>query len=402
MKKFLLSAAILGSFTFVSCSSDDSSGTQPQVEVPANYTFTRNGETTVSYDGQTTRLGMVKEMTSAFMDFDNTTQESLSNMFSNTNSPFANADFNTSGKSVKSKVAASNDYFSINTVESTEIKEDFESFINTQTNEVFTNQNEVAAPGVAGQIPNGDNVRYVDSKGFEMNQVFAKGLMGALLMDQILNNYLSPQVLDAGENVANNDAEIVEEGKNYTTMEHKWDEAYGYLYGDPSVPTANPNSVLNASEDRMLFNYLGRVDSDSDFAGLANNVFEAFKTGRAAIVAGDYDLRNEQIAIIKENLSKILAVRAVHYFQAGKTEIENGNRTNAFHALSEGFGFLYGIRFTNNPAIDAPYVSKSQIDIVKDQLLAGNGFWDVTPETLQTISEGIATSFGFTVEAAAE
>jgi hypothetical protein len=38
----------------------------------------------------------------------------------------------------------------------------------------------------------------------------------------------------------------------------------------------------------------------------------------------------------------------------------------------------------------------------KEQLLEGNGFWDVTPETLDSISEEIAGAFGFSVADAAE
>ena len=220
---------------------------------------------------------------------------------------------NLTNKSIRSKIAASADYFSANATESAEIKADFESYISDQVNIVFPNENTIAEPGVAGQIADGSSVRYVNEKGVELNQVFAKGLIGALLTDQILNNYLSTSVLDEASNRENNDNQILDGDNNYTTMEHKWDEAYGYLYGDPSIPTENPNSVLNESDDRLLFNYLGRVDGDEDFEGLAEDVFTAFKTGRAAIVAGDYELRDEQVAIIKENISKTIAVRAVYY-----------------------------------------------------------------------------------------
>lgn len=34
-------------------------------------------------------------------------------------------------------------------------------------------------------------------------------------------------------------------------------------------------------------------------------------------------------------------------------------------------------------------------------LLEGDGFWDVSPETLDSMSETIASKFGFTVEEAA-
>lgn len=402
MKKLVLSAVIIGGLSFTSCSTDDGSvPVENQIEVPATYNFTRNGSSSVSYGGQTTRLEMVKEMSSAFLDF-SSTESKLFNMFSNTSNPFAEDDLNSSGKSVKSKVAASKDYFFGNSVESNAIKNDFEGYISRQVNVVFPNENEVAAAGVAGQIQDGSSIRYLDPKGMEMNQVFAKGLIGSLGVDQMLNNYLSTAVLDEGDNISKNSAGTIEEGKNYTTMEHKWDEAYGYLYGDPSIPTENPNSTLNNSEDRLLFNYLGKVDSDSDFSGIAAEVFEAFKKGRAAIVAGDYNVRNEQIDIIKDNISKVIAVRTIYYLQSGKRTLESGNKGKAFHDLSEGFGFLYSLRFTNDPLTNAPYISKEVLENLRQQLMEGNGFWDVTPEALDAISAEVANAFGITVAAAAE
>lgn len=400
MKKLFFSA-ILGGLTLASCSSDDDNiVNNPQLEVPATYSFERDGSSTISYPGQTTRLEMTSEILANFNDFDNGSEELLLNMFSNENSPFQKASLNESSKSVKSKVAASKLYFSANTVESAKIKSDFDSYINQQFTTVKSNRNNLAEAGEAGQIAQETKVRYVNEKGLELNQAFAKGLIGGLLADQILNNYLSQEVLDEADNRTNNDAEIVEEGKTYTTMEHKWDEAYGYLYGNLSIPTANPNSVLNESDDHLLFNYLGRVDADEDFAGIAVETFEAFKTGRAAIVAGEYDVRDKQVAIIRENISKTIAVRAVHYLQAGKSSLAESNYGAAFHALSEAYGFVYSLRFTNNPETGAPYISADNVKNYLEQLMQGNGFWDVTPETLDTISEEISNAFNFSVEEA--
>lgn len=394
---------MIGGLTLISCTSDDtSSPVDSKIEIPANYTFERDNSSTVSYDGQTTRLQMSAELISNFTNFDNASAELLLDMFANENSPFENASLNESSKSVRSKVAASNLYFSSNTVEANEIKNDFDTFITEQFTTVKNNKDVVAEAGVAGQIAQDSRVRYVNEKGLELNQAFAKGLIGGLLADQILNNYLSQPVLDEADNRMNNDEEVLEEGKVYTTMEHKWDEAYGYLYGDPSIPTADPNSILNESDDHLLFNYLGQVDADEDFAGLAESTFEAFKKGRAAIVAGDYETRDEQVAIIRENISKVIAVRAVHYLQGGKSDLAENNMGSAFHELSEGFGFVYSLRFTNKPGTNMPYLSKEKIDMFKEQLLDGNGFWDVTPETLDSISEEIASAFGFSVAEAAE
>lgn len=403
MKKLFVSAFV-AALTLSSCSSDDDSDilNEKNIDVPVSYDFTRNGESTVNFEGQTTRLQMSAELLSNFTDFDNASEEMLLNMFANENSAFANEDLNTSSKSIKSKVAASNLYFATNNVEASEIKSDFESWITEQMTTVKANKDMLAEAGQAGQIAQGTRVRYLNGKGLELNQVFAKSLIGGLLADQILNNYLSQPVLDEADNRLNNDDELPEEGKNYTTMEHKWDEAYGYLYGDPSIPASNPNSILNESDDRLLFSYLGQVDEDEDFAGLAEETFEAFKTGRAAIVAGNYVVRDEQVAIIRENISKTIAVRAVYYLQDGKNLLANGEFGAAFHALSEGYGFLYSLRFTNDPMTNMPYVSVSDINNFKDQLLSGNGFWEVSPDTLDSISEKIAAEFDFSVAEAAE
>ena len=397
MKKLFFSA-ILGGLTLASCSSDDDvTPENTELEIPATYNFEREGASTVSYSGQTTRLQMTSEILSKFRDFENGSEDLLLNMFANENAPFENASLNQSSKSVKSKVAASKLYFSANTVESAEIKSDFDSYITEQFTAVKNNRNELAEAGMAGQIAQGTNVRYVNAKGLEMNQAFAKGLIGGLLADQILNNYLSQAVLDEADNRENNDAGVVEEGKVYTTMEHKWDEAYGYLYGDLSIPAQDPNSVLNDNNDALLFKYMGSVDGDSDFEGVAEETFEAFKTGRAAIVAGDYQTRDEQVGIIRENLSTLIAVRAIYYLQAGKNQLADGQYGAAFHSLSEGYGFIYSLKFTHNPETGAPYISAGNVEDYLEQLMIGNGFWEVTPETLDSISEEIAAPFEFTV-----
>lgn len=402
MKKAFF-AAVMGGLVLTSCSPEDNSGIENKtIDVPETYTFERNGNSTVSYDGQTTRLVMVEELLSSFNDFDNATEENLSNMYSNINDPFSSEELNASSKSIKSKVAASQLYFSSNSVESNSIKNDFEGYITAQVNEVFPNEAVVAKPGIAGQIADNSSVRYVSGKGLEYNQAFAKGLIGALAADQMLNNYLASAVLDAGDNVQNNNEGVTEEGKNYTTMEHKWDEAYGYLYGHPSVPVANPNSKLGDNGDQLLFKYMGRVEADPDFAGIAEETFEAFKLGRAAIAAGQYDVRDQQVAILRENISELIGIRAVYYLQAGKRALEAGKMGTAFHSLSEGYGFIYSLRFTHNPLTNAPYLSKSEIDTILETLMAGDGFWDLTPETLENLSEVIAEPFDFSVAEAAE
>jgi hypothetical protein len=72
----------------------------------------------------------------------------------------------------------------------------------------------------------------------------------ACLLDQVVNNYLSKLKLDAGSNVSNNTNKVVESGKTYTTMEHAWDEAYGYIYGNDNLSRFSSRTKPNNPKAR--------------------------------------------------------------------------------------------------------------------------------------------------------
>jgi hypothetical protein len=394
MKKLALSLCVIGSL-FTSCSSDDDgASTSPQVEVPATYTFQRNGETTVSYSGQTTRILMGEEIVNALLD-PSKTEAQLNGMFAHVegNSNFSNPALNASNKSIRSKVAASSDFFAANTADAAAIKNDFDGWIANQVNDVFPRWDDTASLGVAGQIQEagGGPIRYVNAKGLEYDQAIIKGLIGALMTDQMLNNYLSPSVLDAGNNIADNDTGTLVEGENYTSMEHKWDEGFGYLYGtdDQFMPTLGADSFLNK--------YIARVENDSDYMGIAQRIYDAFKLGRAAIVDKNYTIRDEQAGIISEEISKVIAIRCVYYLEQGKSVRNAGDFGGALHDLSEGFGFIYSLQFTRKSGTNEPYFTKTQVDGFIEQLMEGNGFWDVTDETLDSMALEIANEFNLTI-----
>ena len=405
MKKLIFAFTVFAGLVLTSCESDDNTDDEiiETIENPANYSFERNGSSTVDFNGQTTRIKMGQELLSVFNDPTNTADK-LNAMFDHMEgeADFEDSDLNTSDKSLRSKVAASADYFGVNATNQALIRADLEGYLNAQVEEVYPNWELNASAGTAGQLADGDRTRYVSAKGLEYNQLFAKSLIGSLMTDQMLNNYLSTAVLDEGDNIANNDADIVEDGKSYTTMEHKWDEAYGYAYGLNADPT-NPNADLGA--DSFLNEYIERLDSDSDFAGAADDIFQAFKLGRAAIVAGDYEVRDQQAEIIREKISSVIAVRAVFYLQRGKAGFagETPNYGGAFHALSEAYGFIYSLQFTRKPGTDQPYFTKEEVDSFLSDLISDgeNGLWDVEETTLDAISTAIAAEFGFTVEQAA-
>lgn len=394
---------LTGILLLSSCGSDD--GATISINEPTTYVFERDGSSTVSFSGQTTRIAMATEILSAFSD-NTLDQAAIDGMFSHVEGAenFSETSLNDSDKSVRSKVAASTDYYSANTVDSNAIKSDFDALIAEQTTSVFPNWETDAMAGVAGniQVAGGGRTRYVNAKGVELNQVFAKSLIGALMTDQMLNNYLSESVLDEGANREDNDAGVLLEGKSYTNMEHKWDEAYGYLYGASADPT-NPNSTIG-EDDRFLNDYVGVANGDDDFAGLADDIFNAFKLGRAAIVAGDYTVRDAQAAIIREKISSVIAIRAVYYLMSGSAGLSEAtpDMASVFHSLSEAYGFVYSLQFTRNPQTDAPYFTKAEVESMIDDMMGDgeNGLWDATPETLEAIAAKITAAFSFTLEQA--
>lgn len=392
---------ILAILLLVACNSDDDSTIE--ISEPATYVFERNGESTVSFGGQTTRIKMSQEIIDALKN--NTladAEATIDAMFAHVEgaNDFSETDLNASDKSVRSKTAASRDFFFDNATDAAAIKSDFDGWIKSQVDEVFPNWGTTAVAGTAGvlQEAGGGSNRYVNAKGLELNQAFNKGLIGALMVDQALNNYLGTAILDEAENRQNNDNEVVAEGKVYTTMEHKWDEAYGYAYGT-STDLANPNPTIG-DDDSFLNKYIGRVEEDPDFEGIAVDIFNAFKLGRAAIVAKQYDVRDQQSAILRTKISEVIGIRAVYYLQQGKNGLEESiiDYGSVFHDLSEGYGFIYSLQFTRNPDTDAPYFTRTEVQGFISQLMNGtNGLWDVTPATLDAMSDAIAARFDFTV-----
>lgn len=400
-----ITSMLLSSF-LMSCG-DDEVTPSITVDEPATYAFTRNGSSSVSFSGQATRIAMAEELISA-LKTSSLTATSLSAMFDHQEgaNDFSNSDLNASNKNIKSKVAASSDLFSSNSTDASAIKADFDAWISAQANDVFPNWSVDATKGVAGAIQEagGGSTRYVNANGLEYNQAVAKSLIGGLMADQTLNNYLGTAVLDEASNRVDQEAGTVVDGKTYAAMEHKWDEAFGYVYG-ASQDAANPNATIG-SDDSFLNKYIGRVEGDTDFAGIAADIFNAFKRGRAAIVAGDYTARDAQAAIIRQKVSEVIAIRSVYYLQQGKAALEatTPDMASAFHDLSEGFGFVYSLQFTRNPLANEAFFTRTEVEgfiaNIYPTASQANGFWDVTPANLQTVSEAIAAKFSFTVDKA--
>ncbi|MEN1785739.1 MAG: DUF4856 domain-containing protein [Bacteroidota bacterium] len=373
------------------------------VEIPDTYVFERDGESTVSFSGQTTRLKMAKEILGKLRDNTSTEADILAAYDHQEGTDnFSEADLNASDKQVRNKTAGS--YFFKNLVPAiaaTTVVADFEGFIEGQVTEVFPAWNNVAAEGVAGQLPDGSSTRYVNARGLEYDQAFIKGLTGAFVSDQIVGNYTFPANLEQFE--AANDSGTIVGGKAYTDLEHDWDEAYGYFFGlaadgaDPvaALLTGGDPSTFSSGDDEFLYKYIDNVEANFD--GTAQAIFDAFKAGRTAIINKDYAERDAQADIIREKVAMVVAVRAIHYLKAGQdTTTSPGTR---LHDLSEAYGFIYSLQFLLEPGTDNTfYFTRTEVEGYLDAIYntPTNGFWGVTAGDLGTVADAIAAKFSFT------
>ncbi len=356
----------------------------PKPVAPPDYDFNRKGVSTVYYTGQTNRLKMAAALGAA-MNSNTSTKEKINNMFNN-GEGFDDATLNGTGKKVGNKIGAYG---------SATVKPIFDTWITDFVDNVIPAWNNDAAKGVAGKYTDpgeGGRSVYINKQGKEYNQLFMKGLIGGMANDQIINGYLSKtklnSVKDDNDNGVFGYTSPGSAEPNVTKMEHYWDEGFGYLYGLDN----QTDPKLGASGDVLLNKYLKKVNA-SDEPGIAKKIYDAFTLGRAAITSKNYTLRDEQADIIKFELSKVIGYKAAYYMYSGGANIEAGKWANALHALSEGYGFILSLQYTQK-ADGTPYMDNAAVNALLAELDKGDGFWDHTKATLGVLGKQISDATG--------
>ena len=383
MKKLLFNIntiLFLFAFIFVSCDTDNKED-ELIVVAPANYEFVRDGASTVSFSGQTARLNMADEIYNA-LNTNTFTKAQLLEMFNN-GTGFSTDALNKSGKVVGSKTASGCNHgaLAVTKARYTDMLEDF-------ADNVIPAWTATASNGSAGLLTDSKRTINVNAKGWEVDQTFIKGIIGGMCVDQIVNNYLDPCQLDSGTRRDDNTNGILSSGKNYTDMEHKWDEGFGYLYGQEEDASRADLGTSPLGNGTTLMKYFKKIN-DSNMPGISEIVFDAFKLGRAAIVAGDYELRDAQAKIIMIHLSKVVGYKAVDYLEGYMDKMAAGNNADAIHALSEGYGFILSLMFTND-GTGTPYFSESEVN---SMLLKMDNMWTVSNTDLSEMVTSIKSRF---------
>ncbi len=384
MNSKLFFSAVLSTLLLVSCSSDDD-GNQPiidpdqggpdLIDAPASYAFTRDGESSVSYGGQITRLAQSDYLYAALnSETDFSTLDLMFNGNADGQSDgFPDADLNGTSKIIGSKTSSS--ALSGSSV----VKQKFNDMISDFSDNVVPNWSVDAVPGTAGVIstPDGQSSYNVNAMGQEIDQTFFKGLIGAFTLDQIINNYIHPNQLDSGSRRVDNDNGVLDGDSNYTEMEHKWDEAFGYLYGHDDPSDTSTFGSDPSGEGNLLMKYFEKVDGPDGYdPGIGQTVYDAFILGRTAIVNRDYELRDQQAAIIKVELSKVIGYYAIHYMNSYLDKLADGNLAGALHSISEGHGFIRSLQFTNT-GNDIPFMSEDDVEYFLENYMSD--FYTIDP-----------------------
>lgn len=384
MKNKIILALMLSALCFTSCSRETSGVETPSVLPPVTkesyeYKFSRNGLSTVD-------LETGKEMIDLFYLLDNGMKIASSqsrNYYERKGSVYA--------LSMKDITAASS-YYASKTALQTAVRNEIEVMFG-ELKAISDNSGLEAKKGQAGFIGYEEERRYVDAYGIETGQVLQKALMGVALLDQVLNQHLGEEVLGDAQLQKDNSNLVMVTGKRYTALEHHWDRAYAYMGRENSKFTP-----------LFIANYLEKETKDMPFlAGIDERVYTAFYKGRKAVVDKDYTEMKKQAAIIRGELNKLLAARAIYYLKKGIPDLREDVR-NAFHGLSEAYGFIYALNVARKED-GSSYLSPAEINRILAEFRGEHGFWEVdrlaadesTKGSLLNLSKQIADKFGFKV-----
>lgn len=329
--------------------------------VPTTYAFVdENGNSTVSYSGQTDRLNQLEEMVVLMKSGTGATvsEQALLDMYANTGDNGGGNFSFSSTKQLENKTFTND----------VQMFKDWMSDLATASNDYM----ETAASGQAGVLTSGTSSYLFDENGYEPVQLIEKGLMGATFMHQAVNVYFG----DSKINADNTEAEDPTNGDYYTAMEHHFDEAFGYFGVDVDFPNTVPGSFWGK--------YCDKQDADIN----SNSVMmDNFLKGRAAISNDDMTSRDAAIEEIRLMWEEITARQAVTYLNSAKGQLGTDN-AKAFHALSEAYAFAWNIRY-------APLETRrvSQTDHALIMAMFPANMWDITVADINGIIAAIEANY---------
>ena len=349
-KNNLFKVLLLSAVVIISSCSSNSGDTDPLsctlATTPTEYAFTdSDGNSTVYYGGQASRLGAAEDVYTTLNADAAYTQAQLILDF---------AINNIEGKFAEN---VGNGTYGSNGDRATIVSDLHQLFADYELASADFAAGTQAAPGQAGLLPKnndpGASIYELTADGWEVDQQYAKMLIGALCLEQNAYDYLTKIDLTNDNSDRGYDGDQAWGATHYTKAEHYFDEAYGYVYGlDHHVNGDGYNFAgdLNDAVENDLF--LGKYLHKHDGTGASGynwrfDAYNAYVLGRQAIVENCQDVLDEQITIINTTLSKVVAWHAADYLSKASADALSSNDYSSFnHGLSEAWGFVYSLQFT--------------------------------------------------------
>ena len=221
-----------------------------------------------------------------------------------------------------------------------------------------TYRNHKAVMGEGGYvgIHIGDvNIAFANEKGLVVAEMFNGIIWGGIYLDKILNVHLNDSLYKDSRLRTEHERTALLPGRNYTELEHHWDRAYGYY--QYWLPYVQGSGLPLLRESRI-------------------KLYNAFARGRLALTEYRYDEVLQQLQVIRAELSKVAAGRAMNLLVS---DITVGNLdediNNALVFLSQACGAVYGLQFTVQES-GKPHLSYEQVKAYINELTAGNGLWE--------------------------
>ena len=209
-KKTLALFSVLSLLAYTGCEDSDDDSAVAELEVPATFTFQSRFDdlSSVSYSGQVVRNLLINDIkTQMGTDAGSKNPATLLSMMANDDA--SRAILSASGKStVQTK------YHDIST-----------SHLNDRLDAVSS----ITIPGydtdaktlVVGMLNEAAASGKTRASGIRLDQMVQKTMWGAISYWQATSKYMTK--------IPNDDNSVAVTGKNYTEMEHHWDESFGYF-----------------------------------------------------------------------------------------------------------------------------------------------------------------------------
>ncbi len=272
----------------------------------------------------------------------------------------------------------------------------------------------------------GDNdseTDYVTEEGLDLQQLVQKFLLGAVTYSQAAEDYLK-----ADKGLIKQNSEEDKAGKSYTSLEHQWDEGFGYfgaahdynLYSDAQNKSQQDNDTnLDGSIDLYSeYSFGHSVNAAKRDAGatvatdFSKGAMDAFISGRALIqdnfgtdpeLGEGYQAELVQISkVALENWEKAVAATVVHYINDviadyGDYGTADFNKKDLAKHWSEMKGFALGIQFSQVPVISMTDLKSVHAKFGEAPVLLGadQAAVDVYVAKLQEARTVLKTAYSF-------